>query len=138
MISNEGLIAELDILLRHASVNASFRLFKNNITPDEDSVWGDFVEPVFTGYAPIAYSTLIWPGPSVVGGEVVTNGPLLDWTCSGALGGYADIVYGIFVLITDVTHGTRLWEFDLFDTPIPIDGTGVEVRKKLNFKRRVY
>lgn len=138
MISNQGLIAELDLLLRSATINASIRLFQNNFVPDATSVLGDFTEPSFPGYNPINTRDLTWPGPSLTGVEVVTNGPLINFLCSGAGSGTPCTIYGLFVQIQDSGGTTKLWEFDLFDTPIAINSGGDEVRKKLNFKRMTY
>lgn len=66
-VSNE---AERNILgvLEPFFESCEFRLFANNVTPDEDTVLGDFVEPTDSGYAPVsgtAFSTPATDGSGV-------------------------------------------------------------------------
>ena len=101
IVPNQGELELLDKMLKDAldtDENYSFRLFKNDYTPDQYTVEGDFEEADFTNY--------------VAGGETLTRANFgaaslninneaetsysseLSWTC----GSTGNTVYGYYVL----------------------------------------
>lgn len=68
------------------------RLFRNDVTPDEDSVTGDFTEATFTGYASVLLDT--WTvTPGTVPEAVHT---LIDFVSSADQ--TAETIYGYYVV----------------------------------------
>ncbi len=60
-ITNEGEDIALKALVNHtAGQNLVLRLFKNNFTPADASVAGDFTEATFTGYAALTLTGASW------------------------------------------------------------------------------
>lgn len=64
-ITNNGELLALKYLIGEltSTERLKIKLFKNDITPDSDSVTGDFTEATFTGYASVLLDTwTITPG----------------------------------------------------------------------------
>jgi hypothetical protein len=88
------------------------RLFKNDYTPEEDSVTGDFTEADFTGYAEVAITQSNWPTPVIVD-DIAECTSTVTPTYT-ATGGGGQLVYGWYMVEADFS--TCLFA-QRFDTP---------------------
>jgi hypothetical protein len=90
--TNFGLQELLDYVA--GTILYELHLFVNNITPDQDSVEGDFTEPSFDTYAPVLLlwdpSTVAAPGDVNAASNFCLFGPEGDSSTT--------LVYGWFVL----------------------------------------
>lgn len=108
-------------VLNAAAANACFfriRLFKNDFTPDVDSVLGDFTEADFTGYS--GFQACAWLAAVIngAGKGIIVAAPLL-WT-AGVIG-TGNTIYGYYVTEggdTVVSYAER------FASPIVIASVG--------------
>jgi hypothetical protein len=71
-------------------------LFKNDITPDEDSELADFVEANFSGYASLPTNS--WGVPFFDVDRARMNHPILNFVHNG--GGVNNDIYGYYIFTT--------------------------------------
>lgn len=105
---NTGELELLDKLLKDAlSTNENYilKLYRNDYTPDDNSVAGSFTEANFTNYAAKTLTRALWNAAVTVSGKAETSygSAPQSWTC-GASG---NTIYGYYV--TGATSGTVLW-----------------------------
>lgn len=78
--------------------NFSVRLFQNNITPDADSVLGDFTIATFTGYASVPVDRSDFGGTFISAHVAYSDSAVVPtYTCTG---GSAQTVYGWYMVAT--------------------------------------
>lgn len=99
-----------DLLAGGTLENWTLKLFKNDLTPTDDTVIGDFTEADFTNYATKTLTRAVgagnWGTPATAGGttsSTYNSGTPLSWTC-GASG---NTIYGYYVV--GATSGTLLF-----------------------------
>jgi hypothetical protein len=87
-------------------------LFVNNITPDRETVLGDFVEPSWPGYGRVELFTFDWQSPVIVDdrAELVYGSSPIAWANDGSI----QTVFGYFV-VNDLDDGI-MWA-EAFGTP---------------------
>lgn len=122
VVPDEGEVSLLDMLVDGDGFSSvRIRLYKNNLTPDEDTVYGDMTECDFSGYAQVT--------PSFGAASVVSHkGKIVDsaarnFTHNG--GGTSNTVYGYYVV--DST-GTRLLWVERFASPITMANSGDQIQ----------
>lgn len=109
----------INMLLRNGT-NAKARLFKNNFAPDADTVFADFVEADFDGYAAV---NLTGADATINGtdqGETENDGITFTRASTGA----AQTVYGWYVEVLDPSAHSRVFLCDLFSTPQVVTNAG--------------
>lgn len=133
MMANEGKLELLRMFLLNSSPALYVRLFLDDITPDEDTVFADFTEPSFAGYAAIPTTSITWPDPAINGDEEgESDGPTITWTKSAdALP--PQVVHGIWISFQRGGGSPVVFWADRFTDPITITDAGDEVQKKLNW-----
>lgn len=115
VIPNEGARRLLELTMRAALVvdeTFNLRLFKNDLTPDADTVLGDFVEATFSGYYRRDLARSAWSAPATVGTRAVvehTGNPLVFSAGSGS-----QVIYGYYVY--SPVSGAVAW-CERFDVP---------------------
>lgn len=116
VFADEGLIA---ILQKIVVVDLTLHIFTNNITPTVNSVYADFTEASYSGYAAFTLTHTDWVSLGVSGHIGALAYPTL--TTFNSSGGSEDI-YGYYV--TDVADTFVFWA-GLFDsspvTVLPAD-----------------
>jgi len=95
------------------------RLFTDNITPSKASLFADFTEPTFAGYAPVAYAAFV-DGLQDEAGNHPLQSPLISFVCT-AVPAAPELIYGIF--LADGL-GTGLVGAIRFAAPVTIDQIG--------------
>jgi hypothetical protein len=72
----------------------TFRLYTNNVTPGTGTVFADFTEATFAGYAAVGGGTVTWSAAALVGHLATTTGSAIIFnnTSGGAVN-----VYGVYV-----------------------------------------
>jgi len=102
------------------------RLYKNNVTPDEDSVFADFDEANFSGYAE---EVPAFGAASIVGhkGKIV-DGAAREFIHNG--GATANTIYGYYV-VDDATSKV-LWA-ERFSAPQAVANNGDKITITLAF-----
>lgn len=129
VVPNAGELELMKKMLKAAlTVDESYklRLFKNNITPDQDTETADFTEADFTGYAEKTLTRSGWSDPTTVSNKARMDYSVEQiWTCSGG----SNTIYGYYVVGT--TSGVCLWA-QLFASPRTVDnGVVVSVTPSL-------
>lgn len=106
-------------------------LFSNDLTPDADTTFGDFVESAFTGYSPEPMPNGDWAiGIQPPDSALATFNEEFQWT-SGSDSG---MVYGYYVYQPGADN--LAW-CQRFDSPVPLEiGTVIKVRPKLGLWSR--
>lgn len=99
---DEGEEAILDQML---AVDLTLRLFKNNLTPGNASVFSDFTEATFTGYAAKTLTGGAWT--TTPGAPSVATYVAQTFTCSAA--GTAETIYGYYI-----TRAGKVWIAERF------------------------
>jgi len=127
VVPDEGEVALLDMLVNGDTLaNAELRLYENNLTPDEDTVYGDFNEATFTGYAA---QTPTFGSASIVSHKgSISDTATRDFVCSTA--GTPDVIYGYYVV--DAVNNLVLWA-ERFASPITIAAAGDTISINLVF-----
>src|SRR6185437_5811890 len=95
------------------------RLFKNNITPDQDTVLADFTEADFPGYSsqgPLDFGAVFLNGSDNAESDTSVH----TFTCTGVPGGGSQDIYGWY---TEFPTG-RAGPCARFSAPVPITLTG--------------
>jgi len=135
VIPNASKVVLLAIILnKDAAEELDLHVFKNNITPDVDTVLADFTEADFTGYAAIALDsanyTIAAPGAGETTPAVASYG-LQDFISTADQASQSH--YGYYV--TRRTTGDLLWCETFGDGPYNItndqDGFRVDPRFSL-------
>lgn len=119
---NVGRIFELDTLIGTIGPNLELRLFKSNTTPTTSSVYADFTEADFSGYAqqPPVFGT---PATIDGNGNAKSDAPALTYTHNG--GATANNVYGYYVV--DTTGPELLWAERFASAPLSFAALGDNV-----------
>lgn len=138
MFLDEGLIREVKALLDDSALSVKVRLFTGGPTITNASVWADFTEATFSGYAAISAAGIAFPTPTIAGdGAATTVSPLITFTAGGGIAGLETIT-GIMLTVEPPTGGTfGLWA-ELFGTPVDVQFPGDTVEKKITVKKRNY
>jgi hypothetical protein len=76
-----------------ADASIYYRLFKNDYTPNADTVLGDLMQADFTGYAEIEINTPVTQVALDATFRAVTIWAMITWTKSGATG---NTIYGYY------------------------------------------
>jgi len=108
--------------------NQIMRLFKNDYTPVEGSVLGDFTEATWTGYAQKSLTGSSWTVATVAG---VTTGTFAVQTFTSTANQAAELSYGYYVL--GATSGILLWAERFTDGPyaIAVLGDNIAITPKI-------
>lgn len=123
VLPNEGLPTLLSYWIRrmsNAASNWKLILFKNNLTPDQDTVYADIVLADFVGYSPVDMDPTLWTSPVIdMDAAVSTWGttPTLWTDTSGS-----QTIYG-YALVTP--SSPVIMVIEAFGTPIPIAPSGI-------------
>jgi hypothetical protein len=99
-------------------------LFKNNYTPVDGSLFADFTEADFTGYAAVDLAMNL---PVTVAGKAsCTNNVAMQYIMG--VPGVTNTVYGYYVALNADTfgYGRLLWA-ERFDNPVYFTNTGDEL-----------
>ena len=94
------------------------RLFKNDITPAEDDVVGDYTEATFTGYAEKALASGDW----TISGTTPTQAQAASQTFTSSANQTLQNIYGFYLVSAtdgELTHALRF-----ADAPRPIANNG--------------
>ena len=116
-LSQDELIASA---AARVSTDVDYHLYSNNFSPDSYSILGDFVEAVFSGYAPITVPSGSWTAPADAGGDTVstTSSTVLSWLKVGVTGDPQ--IFGYFV----TRSGALAWAEEFATGPVPMDADG--------------
>ena len=129
VVPNEGELILLDYMLKDVSVTADYilRLFKNDVTPDQDSTDGTFTEADFTDYAEVTMTRANWQAAVTATGKGESSYGTApqSWTC-GATG---NTIYGYWVETTDVTPKI-LWAERFATSRVLADGDVLNITPK--------
>lgn len=132
-------IAGLELLKKVLNdENVILKLYKNNYTPDEDSLLSSFTDANFDGYVQKTLVTASWAIPTsespvapCVDNEAVSTYAEQSWTCGTA----GNTVYGYYVV--GVTSTKLLW-VDSFSVPRALgDGDILRIIPKLQLRTRI-
>ena len=100
---------------RAINVDWVYHLFTNNLTPDRDTVLGDFTEAAWTGYAVDTAYTTDWTMRAVASHK--GSAEATDVTFNNTSGG-DQVAYGYYVTDTGGTQLIQCGRFD--DAPVTI------------------
>lgn len=107
VVPNAGEIEMLDKMLKDAlSVDENYllRLYKNDYTPTQTTVVGDFTQADFTNYTEKTLTRATWGAAVSVSNKAQsTYGTAQSWTC----GTGGNTIYGYYVV--GATSGVCLW-----------------------------
>lgn len=108
VVPNSGELRMLDLMLKEALTSNEdqiLKLYKTDVTPDQDSVPGSFTEADFTGYAARTLSRDTWNASVTVSNKAESSygSTPQSWTC----GTTGNTVYGYWV--EGSVSGTCLW-----------------------------
>lgn len=116
IFANVGELELLDKMLKDAlSVDEDYtlKLYKVTLTPDQDSVAGDFTEADFTGYTAKTLTRAGWDAATTISNKASASyGTAQTWTASSS-----QTVYGAYVI--GATSGTLLWAEE-FSSAVPL------------------
>lgn len=118
IVPDEGEVAMLDMLVNGDSfANVRLRLYQNNLTPDQDTVYGDFAVATFSGYGE---ETPSFGAASIVShkGKIVDSA---ERTFVHNGGGTSNTIYGYYVV--DSVNNLVLWA-ERFATPQSMSNNG--------------
>jgi hypothetical protein len=102
VVPDVGEVTLLENIKTSYSNSFHLHLYKNNFTPVEASVLGDFTEADFSGYATQAFG--FTTALTVAGISYIVGSPLM-WQQNG--GGTSNTIYGYYV--TDNSNTILLW-----------------------------
>src|SRR6185369_1853146 len=104
-----------------ADANLSYHLYKNDLTPDKDTVLGDLVEADFSGYSSVTVTAWNYGSISLDAEDraFTTGTPDAVFTHSG--GATDNDIYGYYVL---GNSGELMWVQRYDDAPFAMDGAG--------------
>lgn len=108
-------------IFKTALATTEFRLYQNDITPGAGSVFADFTEADFTGYASAVMAAWITPIIDPISGRSkIYPGPVLFLQSGTAI---VNTVYGWYL----EDGSSNLLAAGRFDTPVEMDTTGKEI-----------
>lgn len=118
-VPNSAEVLALKAFLNHTPQDEDqlLKLFKNNYTPVEASVAGDFTEATFTGYSAIALTGSSW---TISSGDPATA-VYAEQTFTSSADQTAELVYGYYI-VRD-TGGEILWA-ERFSSPVSVSANG--------------
>lgn len=113
----ESVLTEYTTLF--GSLGLKIRLFQNDFTPDDASVFADFDEADFSGYDG-AHDCDTWSAGGItwIAPRMTMPGPIITWTSSS--GGVANTIYGYYV--TD-SSDNLIWAERRAAGPLTIGGS---------------
>lgn len=115
LVPNAGeAIALAALVNKTAPQDLKLKLFKNNYTPVEASVAGDFTEADFTGYAEKSLTGASW----TVTPGAPSNAAYAAQTFTSSANQTAQLVYGYYLV--QGTSGTIVWAEKFTDGPYSI------------------
>lgn len=129
VVPNVGEVRLLKYALNHTNAEDQIiRLYKNNYTPVEGSVAGDFTEATFTGYVSLPLTGSSWSIATVSG---VTTASYAAQGFTSSADQAAQDVYGYYIV--DATSGILLWAERFTDGPytIAVNGDQINVMPKI-------
>jgi len=108
VVPNSGELRMLNLMLKEALTSNEdqiLKLYKTDVTPDQESIPGSFTEADFTGYAARTLSRATWNSSVTVSNKAESSygSTPQSWTC----GTTGNTVYGYWV--EGSTSGTCLW-----------------------------
>lgn len=121
VLSNVGELELLDKMLKDALFDDEdyiLKLFTNDVTPNQSSVVGTFVEANFTGYSTKTLTRAGWSAASTIANKAQSNYPQQSWTC----GSTGNTVYGYYLIGSN--SNVLLWA-ERFDSPRVLVNTDV-------------
>lgn len=131
MFTNEALDNTLTHILLGGSFDLTYKLFKNDVTVDKDTVLADLEESDFEGYA--ALDAVAEPDPTVNGSdEAQSLGDELQWP-SDADTDPPQQAFGLYVTFTGVDTTEKLFFAENFDAPVTFAFAGDVAKKKVNW-----
>lgn len=131
MFTNECLDNILTNILVGGSFPLKYRLFKNDIAVDKNTVLADLTESTFEGYAPL--DAVVEPDPTVNGSdEAQSLGDELQWP-SDADTDPPEQAFGLYVTYDIAGPVTKLFFVELFDAPVTYAFNGDVAKKKVNW-----
>ena len=104
-----------------APENLSLRLFKNNYTPVDTSVTGDFTQADFTGYSAI---TLVGSDWNAASAGTISCAAVKEFTSSA--GSQNQDIYGYYIV--QVTSGVTVWAERFSTAPYNIANNGDKIQ----------
>ena len=117
----EYLTSIIAAIYKNFAAATDVRLFNNNFVPGRGSVFGDFVEPSFTGYTPFVVTS--WAsGIDPVSDESYVYPGLapVSFTITSLPG---DTIYGVF----GTDGSSHLLFFERFDTPVILSAVSQQI-----------
>jgi len=120
VLALDGRKRALNTRLRNLNTNEVFRyhLYKNNYTPVDGQLIGDYTECTYTGYATQDVAAAGWGSPTDDGTCSTSVAAAQTYTSTG---GTADTAYGYYV--TSTADGALLWG-EKFGTPVDMSVAG--------------
>lgn len=120
-VANGGEIAILAYLVTDFNAQPlHLKLYKNDYTPIDTTVVGDFTEANFNGYTGGGAILNAFGAPTTIAGRASTSEGPHTWT--KAMGGTGNDVYGYYV--TDAPGTTLLWSERGGAAPYSMNSTG--------------
>ena len=112
-----------------ANEDLTLKLYKNNYTPVEGSVAGDFTEATFTGYAAVTLARGSWTVATVAG---LTTAAYAQQAFTSSADQTLENEYGYFVV--GASSGVLWWAERFTGGPFPIqfNGDQINVTPKIN------
>lgn len=116
--SDLGIAKALDDIVAGAGFStAKLRLFKNNVTPDNTKVIGDFTEATFSGYAAISLTG--WSAAAVTAHVAQSDPTAGTFTITSG----TQAIYGWYV--TDSGGTVLYWAQRDPSAPVTLDASGL-------------
>lgn len=95
VVSNVGELKLLAWALNGSPENLTLKLYKNDVTPSQSSVAGDFTVADFTGYVNKTLTSGSWVAPATVSNKAVSSYASQTFSCTG---GSSQVVYGYYIV----------------------------------------
>lgn len=120
---NEGLADQLDYILKSTIsgvANWTLVLFKNNLTPNQSTVYADLTLATFGGYSPVTLSRSTWTSAVISADKAVSTydtTPQIWLVSSGS-----ETIYG-YAIVTPSSPVIRYVE--RFASPIAVSAGGI-------------
>jgi len=110
-------------------------LYKNDVTPDKNTVLADLTESTFTGYANLD-GTVFGATSHTGADESASDGPEMQWECTAD--GAAQQAFGMYTTFLNAAAARVMLTVDRFDEPVTIAFNHDKVKKKLKFRAKNY
>lgn len=121
VVPNTGEVIALEALVnKTAPQDLSLRLFKNNVTPAETDVAGDYTVADFTGYSNAALTGSSWGAASGGAPSSIAYGSQQTFTSSASQS--AQSIYGYYLV--QASSGTLVWAERFANGPYSISEIG--------------